>query len=286
MRIIDTLDEMVETARGWLSRGTVSLVPLSSDLHAGHTALLHAAHQAGEVTVVSLLQKTSLLGLKQALPLQPQPIVQKLRVVSHNNIDIVFIPQADEMYPPTFATYVNPGGPVMEYLLQSYTPEMIRIFSTTMCKLLQLVRPDIAFFGQKDALLVGLLRQLVRDLNIDVSLQTIPTARERDGLAISSRNLNFTPEERQTSTVLYQALCRARALIEQGEVQSSVLTQAMTTMVAKKPLASLEYIMICRDDTFEPLTQIQPGTLLSLGVRIGSIFLYDNLLWKKDGSWS
>jgi pantoate--beta-alanine ligase len=158
-----------------------------------------------------------------------------------------------------------------------------------MTKLFQLVRPDVVFLGQKNAQQVALIRKLVRDLNIDVSLHVLPTVRERDGLAISARNHLLSPSERQAVPILYRALLAGKALIEKGERRRAFIEKAMTKMIATKPLVKLDYTAICDPDTFESMGKKMPPNLpdllLAVAAHVGATRQVDNILWKSDGYW-
>ncbi len=284
MRIIDNLDEMTETARGWLTGGAVGFVSIMSDLHEGHRTLIQAAREACEISVVSILENSLQLDASEA-GAQPRDLLHDLHLLGSIGVDIVFTPRIEDMYPPDFAIYVTPIGP-LEQRLRQIRGISVRRFATTMMKLFQLIRPDIAYFGLKDACKVAVIRQLVRDLNIDVNLSMLPTAREKNGLAISSRNAKLSPTERQAASVLYRALLAGKALIEQGERRPFMIERAITELVATVPAVTLEYVMICQCDTLAEVQVIVPGTLLSVGAQVGGIQLADNIMWTSDGLWS
>jgi pantoate--beta-alanine ligase len=281
MRIIDNLDEMTETARGWLAGGTVGFVPLNGSFHAGHLTLVQAARQDCQVTVVSIVD-------------DPAPLVsagttrnlsQVLRQLGNEDVDVVFAPLLEDLYPPQFSTYVTPSGPLVERLEGAINPGYLRGVATITTKLFQLVRPDIAYFGHKHAQEIAVIHHLVRDLNIDLRLRILPIVRESDGLAISSRNHLLSSKERRAARVIYRALLLAKALLENGERLPSVIEKAMARLVTKESLINLEYAAVCHPDTFEELSVIAPGTLFAIAVRIGAIRLVDNILWMNDGNW-
>ncbi len=161
----------------------------------------------------------------------------------------------------------------------------VRGVATIMTKLLQLVRPDVAYFGQKDAQQVAIVQQLVRDLNIDVTLRILPTVRDSDGIALSSRNSALTPAERQAAKSIYQALLAGKALIEGGERQPAALEKAMRAVIATEPLLALDYAVVCHPDTFRELEKAAPRTMLTLAARINNLRLIDNIVWLGNGNW-
>ncbi len=285
MRIIDSLDEMTETARGWLAGGTVGFVAINSRLHEGHRVLIHAARAASEIVVVCFLDQTLLFGLNQYDNYYVHDLQHDLRLLGNNNTDIIFLPRREDMYPPGFSTFVTPLGSVAEHMQQMPDGTSLRTFATTMTKLFHLVRPDLAFFGQKDAEQIAVLRQIVHDLHIDVTIRVLSTVREHDGLAMSSRNQRLSTRERQAAAVLHQTLLQAREHIEAGERRVMVIEKMIRDCIVAVPLLSVESITICHPDTLAALTEITPNTLILVNVRIGIVHLSDNILWMNDGQW-
>ena len=287
MRIIDHLDEMTETARGWLTGGSVGFVPLRSALHAGHLTLIQATRQDCQISVVSIVPLAPDNASVAQVPLTASRpnLAQELQLLGNAGVDVVFMPRLEDFYPPQFSTYVTSSGPLMQRLEGANRPGYLREVATTATKLFQLVRPDIAYFGHKRAQEVAVIHRLVQDLNIDVNLHILPTARETDGLAISSRNQLLSPRERKAARVIYRALLLAKALVENREYQPSAIEKAMANLMAKESLVKLEYAAVCHPDTFEDLLTIAPGTLFAIAVHIGAIRLIDNILWLDDGNW-
>jgi pantoate--beta-alanine ligase len=287
MRIIEQLDEMTETARGWLTGGTVGFVPILSvfGLHDGHKTLVQAARESCEISIVSI-PATPFPFVRNVPPSQyPRDLSRDLHFLSNTGVDAVFISHIQDLYPSEFSTYVNLTGPLAKRLEEMKGAIAVREFATLMTKLLLLVRPDVAYFGQKDAQQIAVIRQVVRDLNIDVRLSILPTVRESNGLAMSSRNLKLSWTERQAATIIYQSLLRSKAQIEKGERRARVIEQAIEECIITEPLVSLRYIAICHPDTFIPVSEIHPGTLLAIGAQVGNIHLADNILWARDGQW-
>ncbi|MFL5628196.1 MAG: pantoate--beta-alanine ligase [Ktedonobacteraceae bacterium] len=285
MRIIHNLGEMTETARGWLAGGSVGFVPTMGFLHAGHMSLVQAAKQDCEISVVSIFVNPIQFDAQEDLVRYPRDLERDLRLLDDINIDVVFIPRAEDIFPPDFSTYVVPSGPIMKRLESLSSPVYIRGVATVITKLFQLVRPDVAYFGQKDAQKIAIVRKLVQDLNIDVTLRILPTVRESDGLALTSQNYLLSPSERQAVQGLYRALLAAKSLVEQGERRPHVVSQAMTDIINGEPLLTLNYAVVCHPDTFNPINVIQPGTVLALAASVGSIRLVDNITWLENGQW-
>lgn len=293
MRIIHSLDEMTETARGWLAGGPVGFVPTSGCLHAGHLALVQAAQRDCEVTVVSIFVSRDESELAQKGSGLTYDLARDIRLLDSAHVDVVFVPRPEQIYPPLFATYVTASGPIVERLEGLLYSERTRYVTTIFTKLLQLIRPDIAYFGQKSAQKAALVRRLVHDLCIDTSVRVLPTVREGDGLAVSSANALLSSEARQAACLLYRALLRARALIEQGERQVSLLERTMADVITASPLLQLEYAAICNPSTFEDIERLpdlvptlaSPGLLLAVAAHADSVRLTDNIQFTGNGYW-
>ncbi len=291
MRIIDNLDEMTETARGWLAGGSVGFVPLRNTLHAGHLTLIQTARQDCQISVVSIVENPLPFTpdrVPLALPTWAQSqrdLSLELRQLSSEGVDVVFVPRLKDLYPSQFSTYVTPTGPLVERLEGAYAPGYLRGVATMLTKLFQLVRPDIAYFGHKHAQEVALIQRLVSDLNIDVTLRILPILRESDGVAISNRNSELSSKERRAARVLYRALLLSKALVENGERVPAVIEKAMADFVAKESLATLEYASVCSTDAFEEVSQLAPGSMFAIAAHIGFVRLIDNILWMHDGNW-
>ncbi len=289
MRIIHDLDEMTETARGWLIAGTVGIVPTAGLLHTGHVTLIRSSLQTCELSVVSILANPAQFGFNEDQPHYAYNLTEDLQLLDRERIDVVFIPRPKDFYPTDFSTVVIPSGPVAERLEGALRPDYARGIATAMMKLFQLVRPDVVFLGQKHAQQVALIRKLVRDLNIDVSLRVLPIVRERDGLAISAQNRLLSPAERQAVTILYQALLAGKAMIEKGERHPAVIEKAIAKLIAAEPLVKLDYVAICDPETFEHLGKKMAvnlsDLLIMVAARVGNTHQIDNILWKREGYW-
>jgi pantoate--beta-alanine ligase len=288
MRIIQSLDEMTETARGWLIGGTVGYVPTMGYLHAGHLALLREARRASEVCIASIVTGPLPFASPNDSRLLPYDKDRDLQMLAGERVDVAFIPRVADLFPPHFQTLVYPDGPITKRLEGAVRPDFFRGYATLMAKLFSLVRPDVVYLGQKNAQLVALVQQLVRDLNIDVKVQVLPTVREADNLAASSRTQSLTPAERQAASLLYAALLAGKALIDQGERRLSVIEAAMMKTMAASPLVLPEYATACHPETFADPGSSLPAALtdqlLVLAARVGHLRLTDNLLMR-DGQW-
>ena len=284
MRIIRSLAEMTETARGWLAGGTVGFVPIKGGIHDGHRTLIQAAHNACEICVVSVIEN-AFTGSYQPTQTAAASSGYDIQQLQNLGADVVFTPQLNELFPADFSTYVTPTGQLAERLEGRNNAVRVREIVTTIMQLFLLVRPDIAYFGQKDAQYIAILRRMIRDLHVDISLRVLPIVRESDGLAMSMRNQRLSTAERQAARALYQALLHARQLIEQGELRSQAIIQAITAMIAQEPLLAFEYGALCQPETFVEVPQAAPGTLLVIGARAGTVHLTDNIVWLANGQW-
>jgi pantoate--beta-alanine ligase len=278
MRIIEDLAEMTETARGWLAGGMVGFVPVASELHNGHLVLIQAACESCEISVVSMIDKALLFRTGHKGGLVPRNLSRDLLLLDNTDVDVVFIPRPEEMYPAGFSMHVTPMGSMARQLRKVADGRYGQKYMTTLVKLFQLVRPDIVFFGQKDAVQVAIMHQLVRDLNIDVKLQILPTVRENDGLAISSRNRMLSEEERRAAPLIYQALLQGKVMVEKGERRAKVITSAIADMLSISPLIELDSIAICHPGSLVEVSEVERGTLITIGARVGRIYLTDNIL--------
>lgn len=285
MRIIEQVDEITETARGWLSGGKVGFVPTSGRLHEGSLSLVRTAHHECEISVVSIFACPDQPGLDEDPLPKSGTLEQDLEHLRVTGVDLVFIPRVEEIYPPRFSTYVIPSGSVAERLEGASSPGYFRSVATMMTKLLQLIRPDQVYLGQKDCQQVAVIRQLVRDFNIDVSLRVLATVRDSDGLPLSSRNARLSTSERQAAQMLYHALLMGKALIEKQEYQAGIIEQVIADAIASVPLVTLEYMAVCDPETFLEQPEVRPGTLLAIAAHVGTTRLIDNILWREDKSW-
>jgi pantoate--beta-alanine ligase len=289
MRIIHDLDEMTETARGWLIAGTVGIVPTAGPIHTGHVTLIRSSLQTCELSVVSILANPAQFGINEDQPHYAYNLTEDLQLLDREQVDVVFIPRPEDFYPADFSTVVIPSGSVAERLEGALRPDYARGIATAMMKLFQLVRPDVVFLGQKHAQQVALIRKLVRDLNIDVSLRVLPIVRERDGLAISAQNRLLSPAERQAVTILYQALLAGKAMIEKGERHPAVIEKAIAKLIATEPLVKLDYVAICDPETFEHMGKKMAvnlsDLLIMVAAQVGNTRQIDNILWKREGYW-
>jgi pantoate--beta-alanine ligase len=284
MRVIETVAEM-RAARCELA-SPVGFVPTMGYLHAGHLSLARAARAECATVVASIFVNPTQFGPNEDLSRYPRDLPRDLDLLASAGVDFVFTPTAAEMYPAGFATYVEPGGALTERLEAAARPGHFRGVATVVTKLFQIVAPDVAYFGQKDAQQVAVIRRMIADLNLPVVLQVLPTVRERDGLALSSRNAYLNTEERAAAVVLYRALKAGQALIESDPAASAQqVIEVMRGVIAAEPRARLEYTDVCDPETFAPLETLRAPTLLAVSAWVGPARLIDNFLLRADGTW-
>jgi pantoate--beta-alanine ligase len=271
------LREAVAAAR---RRGlSIGLVPTMGALHAGHLSLIEAARAQTGFVVVSIFVNPIQFGPQEDLQRYPRPLERDLELCGQAGVDLVFHPEPAVMYPPGHRTYVEVTG-LQDVLCGASRPGHFRGVATVVLKLFNLVQPDRAFFGQKDAQQVCIIQQMVRDLNVAVEIGVCPILRESDGLALSSRNEYLDAQERRGATILHRALEEARQRIEAGETDAALLRRFLAERIASTPGAVLDYAAIVDADSLEPLDRLDAGrpVLLALAVKFGGTRLIDNLL--------
>ncbi len=275
MKIIEKINDM-RRLRQQLTE-PVGLVPTMGYLHAGHLALVKQASSENPSVVVSLFVNPTQFGLREDYEKYPRDHVLDLSILRKEKTDIVFMPSLAEMYPPQFDSWVEVGK-ITERLEGAARPGHFRGVTTVVTKLFNIVEPSRAYFGQKDAQQVIVIKKMVADLNMNLEVVAIPTVREPDGLAMSSRNAYLNPQQRQAALVLYQALSLAQQLWSQGEKDAERIRQQMIALIKKQPLADIDYVSIANNETLDELDTVKSPALVSLAVRIGQTRLIDNVV--------
>lgn len=256
---------------------TWGFVPTMGYLHEGHLSLVRRAREENERVAVSIFVNPTQFGANEDLSNYPRALQRDLDMLRAAHADLVFTPSDADMYPPGFQTYVSVGD-VAKTLEGASRPTHFQGVATVVAKLFNIVQPARAYFGQKDAQQVAVLRQMIADLNFNLELIVCPTVREPDGLAMSSRNKYLSTEERQAATVLSRALSAAQAAFRAGERRGDALRAAMTVTVAQEKLARLDYASVADPMTMVELEEISTPALLSLAVFVGKTRLIDNIL--------
>jgi pantoate--beta-alanine ligase len=255
----------------------VGLVPTMGCLHQGHLSLVRKAREENPSLVVSIFVNPTQFGPGEDFVRYHRDVDGDLALLKQEMVDIVLVPEAAEMYPPQFDSWVEVGGP-SERLEGASRPGHFRGVTTVCAKLFNIVQPARAYFGQKDAQQAAVIKKMVAELNMNLEIVTLPIVREPDGLAMSSRNSYLSPDERRAALVLYQALTLGRGLWERGEKDAGRIRREMTRLIQKEPLARIDYVSIAHAETLEELARVTPPALISLAVKIGATRLIDNIL--------
>jgi pantoate--beta-alanine ligase len=255
---------------------SMGFVPTMGALHAGHRSLVQAARQRCDIVVVSIFVNPTQFAPNEDFSRYPRTLEQDCRMLAAEGVDVVFTPTAGTMYPPGASTYVEVEG-VSDRLDGASRPGHFRGVATVVAKLFHIVQPDLAFFGQKDAAQVAVLRKMVLDLDFPVEMVICPTVREPDGLAMSSRNRYLSAEERRQALSLSRALQAAQTLVDHGEHRATILLQAMRTTLEQESVR-IDYLAVVDPDTLLPVEDISAGVLLAVAAYVGNTRLIDNVL--------
>ncbi|HEX7998687.1 MAG TPA: pantoate--beta-alanine ligase [Pyrinomonadaceae bacterium] len=264
---------------------TIGLVPTMGALHDGHLSLVREARRMCDSVVVSVFVNPTQFGPGEDYERYPRDLTQDAARLTDYNVDYIFAPAPEEIYPKNFSTYVTVGG-LSDELEGKSRPGHFRGVATVVTILLNIVRPDFAFFGQKDAQQTLVIKRLVRDLALETETVVLPTVREESGLALSSRNAYLKDDERRAAPVLYRALTRAKEAYKGGERTAARLIEIIRTTIESEPLAHLDYIGVTDADTMEKLDKLDDRTvLIAIAVYIGKTRLIDNIILnkKKEG---
>lgn len=268
----------IESARSALAAAErpVGVVPTMGALHQGHLSLIEVARRASRTVVTSIFVNPTQFGPSEDFTSYPRDEAGDLRRCELAGVDIVFLPPAEVMYPPGACTSIHVAG-LTDGLCGPFRPGHFDGVATVVTKLFNIVRPDAAYFGQKDAQQLAVIRQLTRDLDLPIEIVGCPTVREPDGLAMSSRNAYLTPQQRGQALSLSQALSAARELVLQGQRDATALVQEMRRIIEAAGPAQIDYISVVDPGTLAPLARVDHPALIALAVRIGRTRLIDNL---------
>lgn len=257
---------------------TVGFVPTMGALHEGHLALVKEARQMCDVVIVSIFVNPTQFNNSSDLDKYPRDLTADAATLAEYEVDYVFAPERQEIYPDGFSTNVNVEG-VTESLEGASRPGHFRGVATVVTILFNTVRPDLAFFGQKDAQQVAVIKRLALDLGFETEIVVVPTVREESGLAMSSRNSLLTAEEREKAVLIIDALREAKIAFKKGERNASNLTQIVKDRIEKEPLARLDYVAVVGRDSLQPIEKVgDEETLIIIAVYFGSVRLIDNVI--------
>ena len=284
MEIIRTVADMKARAAAWKAEGlSIGLVPTMGSLHEGHESLMDAAREASDRVVVSVFVNPIQFGPGEDYEAYPRDLERDARICERHGVDVVFHPEVDDMYAPAHNTFV-----VMETLTDSLCgasrPGHFRGVCTVVTKLFNIVQPHRAFFGQKDAQQLAIIKRMVADLNMNVTVVGCPIVREADGLAKSSRNAYLSAEERQAALVLSRAVFAGKEAVEAGERDAAVLKALMSGIIEAEPLARIDYVEVVDGATMQPTDAIGAMALIAMAVYIGNTRLIDNFIFEEGSS--
>lgn len=275
--IIETVKELREYLAGQRAAGkTVGLVPTMGFLHEGHLSLIREAKAENDVVVVSDFVNPTQFGPNEDFESYPRNIERDTELALSAGADVIFYPSVSEMYPPESSTYVEVEGNITRVLCGASRPTHFRGVTTVVNKLFNIVEPDKAYFGQKDAQQVAVLTKMVKDLHMDIELIICPIVREPDGLAMSSRNTYLSAEERKQAVILNQALKKAKNAFANGEKDVVKLTEIITDKINEMPLAVIDYVSILDFPSLKPIITIEKDALGAVAVKFGKTRLIDN----------
>jgi pantoate--beta-alanine ligase len=261
---------------------TIGLVPTMGALHEGHLSLVREARRMCDVVVVSVFVNPTQFGPSEDFEHYPRNLTKDTAVLTDYNVDYIFAPAPEEIYPKDYSTYVNVGG--LSKLLEGETrPGHFRGVATVVAILLNTVRPDFAFFGQKDAQQALIIKRMVRDLAFDTEIVVLPTVREDSGLAISSRNLYLGPEELDSASVIHRGLKQAKETFKKGERHASKLAEIVRTTIETEPRVRVDYVSVLDAETLEKLDKLdERPTLIAVAAYVGKTRLIDNIVLNKS----
>ena len=278
MEIVKEISKMKEISKFWKRQGyKIAFVPTMGFLHGAHLALVKKAKELGDKTVVSIFVNPLQFGPKEDFREYPRDLERDLALLEKEKVDAVFIPETEEMYPPDFQTYVEVTK-LTTGLCGAFRPGHFKGVTTVVLKLFNIINPDIAIFGEKDYQQLQVIKQMIKDLNLDIEIVAHPTVREKDGLAMSSRNIYLSSAERESAISLYKALLLAQKLIKEGERDSQKIKEEMEKFIYSFPFTKVQYIEFVDPQTLDPIDKINKPVLCALAVYVGKARLIDNML--------
>jgi len=275
MQVIQTVAEMKKVRRDL--KGTVGFVPTMGYLHEGHLTLVRRSREANDFTVVSIFVNPTQFSPGEDFDRYPRDYPRDFAMLDLGHTDFVFLPPPGEMYPTSYNTWVEVQQ-ITDRLEGAIRPGHFRGVATVVAKLFNIVAPTRTYFGQKDVQQCLVIKKMIQDLNMNLEMVIVPTVRESDGLAMSSRNIYLSSDERRQAPVLFQSLMTARKMWLEGEKDAEKLRQAMVDLILQMPLGNIEYVSIADALTLRELAKAEPPAVVSLAVKFGRTRLIDNML--------
>ncbi len=277
MQTVKTISELRSIVKAHKKNGSViGFVPTMGFLHEGHLSLMKEAKIKTDFVVVSIFVNPTQFGPNEDLASYPRDLARDSELCASVGVDLIFAPEVSEMYAAGYSTYVDCEGNITKQLCGASRPSHFKGVTSVVSKLFNIVQPDFAFFGQKDAQQVAVIEKMARELDFDLEIISCPIVREKDGLAMSSRNTYLSATERQDALALSRALEHVKVLIANGETQVAVLVQEMRGIIEKSPSAQIDYIQIVDAKTLEGIQILNSDFLVALAVKIGKTRLIDN----------
>lgn len=280
MKIINNIKEIRKQVKDWKNDGlSVALVPTMGYLHEGHESLIKKASEDNDRVIVSIFVNPMQFGINEDLSTYPRNIDRDSDICEKNGASLIFNPSVEEMYTDEFSTFVDLNNLTFGLCGKS-RPTHFRGVCTVVSKLFNIVNPDKAYFGQKDAQQLSIIKQMVIDLNFDIEIVSCAIVREADGLAKSSRNTYLSKEERQAATIINKSLKKAKSLIKSGERDSKKIINFIKNEISKEPLAKIDYISTVDNKSIKSVRTIEEGSLIAVAVFIGNTRLIDNFIYE------
>ncbi len=256
---------------------TIGFVPTMGYLHEGHLSLIRCSKEENDITVVSIFVNPIQFGKNEDLDRYPRDLERDLKLCKREGVDYLFCPSVEEMYPGGFSTYVEVEG-LTEGLCGRYRPRHFRGVTTVVMKLFNIVKPDRAYFGKKDFQQLKVIQRMVQDMNMDIEVIGCPIVREKDGLALSSRNKYLSQEERKSAVALYKALMKGKELFNKGETDPNKIKKEMEKILLSYPeVRKVQYIEIVNSETLKPVEHVKKGDTIAVAVFVGDTRLIDNI---------
>jgi pantoate--beta-alanine ligase len=281
MEIVNRVSRMASISAKVLAEDVkIGLVSTMGAIHPGHLSLIKTARKMTDLVVVSIFVNRLQFLTEDEYNQYPRDITKDVDLLRHENADYIFTPPEEEMYPPDYSTYaevVNFG----EAIPGLYRSTFFRGMTTSVLKLIHIVKPAFIFFGHKDGIQGAILRKMIHDLNINTEVVVTPVVRDASGLAYAARNYFLSEEQKRAAPVIYRSLRAAEAAVAAGETQSKKVIKEITAVLETEPLAKLEYAIVAHPETLEPLTKIQGPVLIGVGAKIGETSLNDSLVVEK-----
>lgn len=278
MKIVGTVKEVREQVKSWKKEGlSVGYVPTMGYLHEGHASLMKKSVENNDKTVASIFVNPMQFGPTEDLEAYPRDLDRDAALCEEIGVDLIFHPEVDEMYEDGFCSFVDMNG-LTKGLCGKTRPTHFRGVCTVVNKFFNIVKPDRAYFGQKDAQQLAVIKRMVADLNMDIEIIGCPIVREADGLAKSSRNTYLSEEERRAALCLSKSIFLAESLVKDGKTNAEIIKAEMRKVLESEPLARVDYVEIVDSLTIEPVVEVKSGTLIAIAVYIGKTRLIDNTI--------